>query len=159
MFRKMTHSNVKADLRTRWLLPAGGAIGLLYGLAIRAAASLLGRDYLIMTIGFILFMPLALGFLAVFYTERKQAQRLWIWFLLPWAPLVAALVGMMLALLEGFICVVMFAPIGLVLSSFGGLLGALAARFPRTRASQGLTVACVAGLPFLIVPWEGRVFY
>jgi hypothetical protein len=156
----MAEMNHRGSERTLWLLAGSAGIGLWYGLVIRSAASFDGGHWLsVMSIGFIVFMPFALGFLAVFFAERKQAQRLWIWFLLPWAPLMAALVGMMLALLEGSICVVMFAPIGLVLSSLGGLFGGLAARFLRARHSKGLTVACVAVLPFLIAPWEGRVFY
>src|SRR6516162_8418801 len=145
----MAEMNHRGSERTLWLLAGSAGIGLWYGLVIRSAASFDGGHWLsVMSIGFIVFMPFALGFLAVFFAERKQAQRLWIWFLLPWAPLMAALVGMMLALLEGSICVVMFAPIGLVLSSLGGLFGGLAARFLRARHSKGLTVACVAVLPF-----------
>jgi hypothetical protein len=155
----MADANVKGKLFTSWLLIGGAGIGLTYGLAIRLAARLLGGDHLVMTIGFIVFMPFALGFLAVFFAEIKQAQRVWVWFLLPWAPLATALIGMILALLEGFICVVMFTPIGLVLSSFGGLGGGVAARFLRARRSKGLTVACVAVLPFLMVPWERQVFH
>jgi hypothetical protein len=156
---KMADPNASERLRTRGLLIWGAGVGLAYGLAIRLAARLLGGDHSVMTVGFIFFMPLALGFLAVFFAEMKQAQRLWICVLLPWVPLAAALVAMYLAVLEGLICVVMFAPIGLVLASIGGLLGGLAGRFLRTRRSKGLTVACVAVFPFFMVPCEGQVFY
>jgi hypothetical protein len=152
-------TKVSESLRTPGLLIGGAGVGLAYGLTMRLAARFLNHDHAVMTIGFIVLMPLALGFLAVFFAERKQAQRLWTWMLLPWMPLATALVAMMLALLEGLICVVMFAPIGLVLSSIGGLLGGLAARFLRTRRSKGLTVACVAVFPFFMAPWEGQVLY
>ncbi len=155
----MVEANASESLRTRGLLIGGAGVGLAYGLAIRLAARFLSGDHSVMTVGFIVFMPFALGFLAVFFAETKQAQRLWTWFLLPWVPLAAALVAMMLTVLEGLICVVMFAPIGLVLASIGGVLGGLAARFLSTRRSKGLTVACVAVLPFFMVPGEGQVLY
>jgi hypothetical protein len=79
--------------------------------------------------------------------------------MLPWLPLAAALVATMLALLEGLICVIMFAPLGFALSSLGGLTGGLAARYMRSRRLQNLTVACVMVLPFVTAPWEKHVLY
>jgi hypothetical protein len=60
-------------------------------------------------------------------------------------------------LLEGFICVIMFAPLGMVLSSIGGLLGGWTGR--HWRRARAATVSCVALLPLLIAPWENRVLY
>jgi len=141
------------DART-WLLVAGSLVGLVYGIAIRLIS---GPG--VMTLGFILAMPFALGFLAVFVVEREQAQKLGMWLRLPWVPLAAALVGMWLALIEGLICIAMFAPIALILASVGGVAGGLCARALRTRRSQGITLTCVAVVPFCIMPWEGPVFH
>ena len=58
----MASENVK-NSRFKWSLLIGGAgIGLADGLAIRLAARFVVGDHAVMTIGFILFMPLALGF-------------------------------------------------------------------------------------------------
>ena len=54
----------------------------------------------------------------------------------------------MLALLEGLICVVLLAPLAMILlASLGGLLGGLAARLIRSTRAKRLTMACVMALP------------
>lgn len=142
-----------------WLVLGGAGIGLLYGVGLRLLVRYAKHDYLVMTLGFIAFMPLVVGFLSVFFAEVKKAQRVWVWFVLPALPMITALVVMMLALLEGFICVAMFAPIGIAIASLGGVAGGVTARVIRTRRGRSATVACVVLLPALVVPWEKPAFY
>lgn len=145
--------------RERKLLIFGAAVGFLYGLAIRLLPRVLPRYYdsFVMTAGFTCFLPFAMGFVTVYLAESKEQQRAWSWVLLPWVPLAMGLAASMLMLLEGFICIIMFAPLGMLLSSTGGLLGGFAGRY--FQRARGLTVSCVALLPLLVAPWENRVLY
>ena len=65
----------------------------------------------------------------------------------------------MFALLEGAICAVMFAPLGLALSSLGGVLGGSCARYLSSRRSRTGSVACIIILPFLVAPVEKPLLY
>jgi hypothetical protein len=141
------------------LLIVGVLVGFLYGFGLRLVASLHLARFEVMTAGFICFMPFALGYVTMHYVESRQQQRLWTWWLLPWLPVAGSLAACILTLLEGWICVVMFAPLALVLSSVGGLLGGLAGRMIRTRRTRAVTVSCVMVLPFLTAGWEKPVFY
>jgi hypothetical protein len=147
------------ELSNRWLYIASAVIGGSYGIVLRVLANLHVDVLRVMTIGFIFFMPFALGCIAVYIAEIKHPQRVRTWIWLPWLSLLAALGGILLTLLEGVICIAMFLPIGMVLASIGGLVGGLAARFVRSRRAQSLTMACILILPFLTGPWEKQVFY
>jgi hypothetical protein len=112
-----------------------------------------------MLLGFLVFMPLAMGYIAVYLAEIREKQRLGVWLMLPWVPVLGGCGGAMLALLEGSICVIMFLPLGLIVSTIGGILGGLTARLLRSHRSRHASVACVALLPFLVAPWEQQVFH
>jgi hypothetical protein len=137
----------------------GAATGALYGFGLRLLASLHPAGFGVMTMGFTCFMPFAMGCITVYVAEIRRPQRLWVWILLPWLTVLAALGATMLALLEGLICVAMFAPMALILSSCGGLLGGVAARIITSRRAKRLTVACVMVLPLFTAAWEQRAFY
>lgn len=147
------------EFPNRWLYIASGVIGGVYGLTLRILAGLQVDALRVMSIGFIFFMPFALGCIAVYIAEIKRRQRVWTWIWLPWLSLLAALGGTLVTLLEGIICIAMFLPIGLLLASIGGVVGGLAARYVRSRRLQSLTMACILVLPFLTGPWERRVSY
>src|ERR1700723_2219935 len=112
------------------LLFSGAGVGLLYGLAIRLGFFLLPRSHTfqVMTIGFVLLVPLAMGFISVYLVERREPQGYAIWFFLPWLTILGVTLGSMLAAWEGFICAVMFMPIAVVIGSIGGVMGGLVAR-------------------------------
>ena len=103
-----------------------------------------------MTVGFILFTPLAMGFITVFIVERRQAQPIWTWFLYPWIPVFGGLLGAGLFLWEGLICIAMFLPIALVAATVGGVAAGLIARMVRSRAVRNGTLACVMCLPLFM---------
>jgi hypothetical protein len=152
-------SNPDDEFSNRWLYIASAVIGGSYGIVLRILANLHVDVLRVMTVGFIFFMPFALGCIAVYIAEIKHPQRVRTWIWLPWLSLLAALGGILVTLLEGFICIAMFLPIGMLLASIGGLVGGLAARFVRSRRAQSLTMACILILPFLTGPWEKQVFY
>jgi hypothetical protein len=142
------------------LLVYGAAIGFLYGLAFRLAIRFQTETFSsVMLLSFLVFVPLAMGFIPVFVAEIKQPQPIWIWLLLPWLPVAAMVAAAMALFWEGFICVVMFLPLGLIVSTIGGAMGGLTARLVRSRRSRNASLACVVSLPLLIAPWEGHVLY
>jgi hypothetical protein len=147
------------EFSNRGLYIASAVIGGMYGITLRILASLNMDALRVMSIGFILFMPFALGCIAVYIAEVRRPQRVRTWIWLPWLSLLAALGGILVTVLEGFICIAMFLPIGMLLASIGGMVGGLAARFVKSRRARSLTMACVLVLPFLTGPWEKHVFY
>lgn len=147
------------SISLRWLYVASALAGGSYGIFVRLLAFHLKTEiFQVMSIGFIFFMPFALGCIAVYVVELNRPHRIWAWISLPWLSVIVALAGICAAAWEGSICVVMFLPIGLLLSSIGGLLGGLAARSMRSRRAQKLSMVCVMALPFLISPWETQAF-
>src|SRR5579872_5324071 len=122
--------------RNHVLIGAGAAVGLVYGVAARLLAKSRWSGMAVMTIGFTFLMPFAMGFITICVAEIKRAQRVRTWCLLPWTPLLAALAAMMLMLLEGAICIVMFAPLGLALATLGGLAGGISGRIIRSRHAK-----------------------
>lgn len=136
------------------LLLWGAVLGLVYGGVLRGGM----RWHLpgwtpVMSVSFVLLVPFAVGFITIFVVERRQPQPVWIWLLLPWVPVLGGSLGAMLVLWEGFICVIMFAPIGMICGSFGGLIAGLLVRLPRTMAAKNVCLAVVALLPLMTHPW------
>ena len=85
----MNNDGKDAPYGNRKLVISGMAIGFAYGFTVRVLPRVLPAwgDPFVMTAGFTCLMPLAMGFIAVFYAEVKQAQRFSTWLLLPWYPL------------------------------------------------------------------------
>jgi len=110
-----------------------------------------------MTLSFVGLMPFGLGFVTIFITENKQRQSYVAWIFLPWIPMLAALLATAITLLEGAICIVFFAPLGLLLASLGGVFGGVAARYIHSPRSRNASLACVMVLPVLLGPWEHSV--
>jgi hypothetical protein len=149
----------EGEFKRRNLIILGVAIGFFYGFGLRLLANSHVTHMAVMTMGFTCFMPFAIGCVTVYFAEIGEPQRVRTWIWLPWIPLLAALGATMLALLEGMICVMMFAPLAMVLASVGGLLGGLAARLIRSDRAKRFTVACVMALPLVTAPWEKQVLY
>jgi hypothetical protein len=111
-----------------------------------------------MSVAFVIVLPFVMGYTSVSIAERKsQHSRVWVWFLLPWIPVVAALAASLIVLLEGRICVVLFLPIALLISSLGGVTAGLVVRRKLRRKTQNITMAVVLLLPFLVHPFEAAL--
>lgn len=137
------------ERRSLWL---GGLAGILYGLLCRLVFVMkINSAWAVMTLGFLLFMPLAAGFISVYLAEREERRGPLVWFGLPAGITVTMLLGSFLLFWEGIICTVMMLPIALVTACIGGGIGALCARKfgPRTPP-----LVCAALLPFLMAPVE-----
>src|SRR5579859_532357 len=127
--------------RNRNLMVLGAIVGVVYGLAVRLAPHVFPHVFdtyttFVMTAGFTCFLPFAMGFTAVLLAEIGNRQRIWAWFYLPLVPLVGTLLGVWLLLLEGLPCIIMFIPLGMVLSVLGGVAGGLAGRSLHSRWSR-----------------------
>ena len=100
----------------------GAILGLFYGVLARSLADATPAIpfFTVMTLAFLVFIPVALGFLTV----RQHPQPSWLYRVFaPWLPISAMLFFCWAVGWEGSICVVMAFPILLVLSSIGGILG------------------------------------
>src|ERR1700730_15608758 len=141
-----------------YLVGFGAAIGFAYGFLIRYGSRVFPQSSLfqVMTVAFVVFLPFAMGFTSVFIVERRRAQPIWVWFLLPWLPVVAGELGAMAALWGGVICIVMFTPIALGASSVGGAAAGVIVRFVRSHRSKEASLVCVMCLPLLLSPFESR---
>jgi hypothetical protein len=144
--------NSSAPHRNWQLILLGAAIGLAYGLLIRFGSRIFPSSsfFQVMTLGFMLFLPFAIGFVTIFVIERRRAQPIWMWFLFPWIPVVAGELAMMITYWEGLICVVMYTPIALVASTLGGVAAGLIEHYARSRRARQGTLVCVMCLPLLV---------
>jgi hypothetical protein len=136
---------------------AGAAVGAFYGAGLRFLYGLFpdpNHLFQIITVGFILFAPFGMGFITIFVIERRAAQPISSWFLIPWIPLFAGLAAAGIFLWEGLICIAMFAPIAMISATIGGVAAGLIARLVRSRVSRNASIACVVFLPLLISPFE-----
>jgi hypothetical protein len=77
--------------------------------------------------------------------------------LLPWVPVLGASFATIVAFWEGFICVMMFAPIGLVCASVGGALAGLVIKVPRSLMAKNACLALVVLLPVLTTSWVRKL--
>jgi hypothetical protein len=132
----------------------GIAIGLIaatvYGLALRLLAQYqpLGDVVAVMSLAYIVVVPLVVGFLTV----HPHPSPHWLYSLFaPWLPMIVGTTIVALTGWEGSICIVMGLPILLVCASAGGLVGALVR--PRSPAPVVVFVA----LPLLVGGIERRV--
>lgn len=136
---------------------------MLYGLFARWG---FGHDLMdeIMSAAFIFGVPIALGFISVLAgtcdskkekeSQEFKARDLTLAFILPWPAALAFLLGTLILLWEGLICIILWLPIVLTLSSFGGLLGGLARLYLQSRKTYFSSIGIVALAPFLISPIE-----
>ncbi|SRR6266567_3469007 len=141
-----------------YIVALGAAVGLAYGVGIRYGSRAFPQSSLfqVMTLSFVVFLPFAMGFISIFIAERRRAQPTWVWFLLPWLPVLAGEVTAAAALWEGLICIIMFTPIAMAASSVGGIAAGVIVRFVRSRRSKGASLACVMCLPLMLSPIEPR---
>jgi hypothetical protein len=132
--------------------------GFLYGLFCRLAftAKWTGTLFAVMTIGFLLVMPVAVGFISVFSAVRAGRRGPAIWLGLPALTAVALIVSSFVLFWEGAICLIMLLPVAVVMAILGGAAGGYCAqRFGKT------PLLCVALLPFVVAAaeqWIGPLY-
>ena len=144
----------KRQLRTTTLVAV--ATGVAYGLIFRW---LFGRKELeglfgVMSFAFLFLVPLVIGYLTIWIGERDGP---WPWALripLPWLTSFAALGSALLLAWEGWICILLWAPLFVVESTVGALLAVLTRHLARRARARRAVATAVVLLPLLAGPVE-----
>jgi hypothetical protein len=123
----------------------GLALGTIYGIAARFLLEIRPDVFLVLSLSFLVFVPLAVGYLAVFPSARPSLPYM---IFAPWLPTVLGVAASWLAGWEGAICVIVAFPLLLILASIGGVAAGISSR---RRAHHALLVAV---LPFVVAPAE-----
>ncbi|MDB5803069.1 MAG: polyketide cyclase/dehydrase [Betaproteobacteria bacterium] len=113
-----------------WPLLSGVVLGgALYGLAMRFAFDMTPFKSPVlmhatggMLISFLFFVPIVIGIITVVLAPRRPVSGTYAFFG-PWVPMSLFCFGASMLMLEGLICIVIIAPIFMVMSSIGGLVG------------------------------------
>lgn len=144
-----SYSNVK-------LLVFGAIAGALYGIFVRLAFGphTINSIFGVVSVAFVFVMPFASGFLAVYFAEVRQEQSIVIWLMIPWLTVLGGCAAMLAFVIEGWICVLMYLPVGLAFSSVGGLVAGVIARNQRLKRVRNIMTACILFLPFALSPLE-----
>lgn len=140
-------------------LIAAVALGAVYGLLVRLVFGLdiLGAFFGVMTIAFIFGVPLGLGYLTMAVGDPHRALRWWHYVLLPWIPALLALAAALALAWEGLICIFLWLPLFILLSSCGGVCAGLVRRWVQSRHTHGYVLGSFVLLPFLFSPIEKRL--
>lgn len=140
-------------------------LSFLYGAFFRAAFSQRFAHYVdnlgtgfayLLSFAFVILVPMAMGYLVIAKAESKRRIKWPLWIFLPWVPVLVGIAVAALMSWEGFICILLFTPIALVMSSLGGVTAGIIARNFRQTAVN-LSVAFVLLLPLIISPIEARI--
>jgi hypothetical protein len=125
--------------------------GFLYGLFCRLAFTFKWAENLlgVMTIGFLMVMPMAVGFISVFLAVRSGLHGLATWLGLPALTTLMLIISSFVLFWEGIICLTMLTPVALIMAIVGGVAGGFCARrFGKT------PLLCVVVLPFVVAAAE-----
>jgi hypothetical protein len=133
------------------------AAGLLYGLLGRFVFHLHSRDwndtFSVMSKSYLFGVPFALGFLQVYIMEAK-GERSWVRRIFtPWIPAAALMFASLLLLWEGIICIVVIAPVLMIVASLGGLAAGIVRDLMRPKATNFVFCCCLV-LPIVMAPIE-----
>ncbi len=126
-------------------LIAGIAVGVIYGLLLRVLSE--AKTVLtVMSISFMIFGPLLIGYFTIRSMNRRDLSALQA-FLWPFASVILGCLVTLLFKYEGLICIVMYLPVGLILSGIGGLIA-------RAKLNTGRKM----NLALLVLPLATHVF-
>ena len=147
-----SYSNVK-------LLLFGAIAGVAYGIFVRMAFGIhpINQFVGVMSLAFLFVMQLVSGFLSVYFAELREKQSVVVWLLVPWLTVAGGCAAMLAFVIEGWICIVMYLPVGLAFSSVGGVIAGVTARNKRLKRVGNITTACILFLPFVFAPLESSV--
>ncbi|HTQ80774.1 MAG TPA: hypothetical protein VMM92_12315 [Thermoanaerobaculia bacterium] len=145
------------------LLLSGILAGVLYGALARVFFGYhrFSGVFEVMSVAFLFLVPLVLGFLTVYLGEREEpAGPGWGWarrLVVPWASSLLALASALALAWEGLICVFLWIPLFLLMSSLGGLIAGLVRKYGSPRGNQPFVLAFALLLPFAFAPLEHRL--
>lgn len=105
----------------------------------------------VMSVSFLLGIPLAMGFITVYYAERNRLYSLGFAITAPWISIMGLFLITILISLEGWACWLMALPIFLIMASIGGLW---AHHVRKKKHNNRLQLSLVVLIPFIIGPVE-----
>lgn len=146
-----------ASLNAKHVAAIGAALGAAYGLVARVVFGLgLAKNsaFEIMSVAFIFGVPLALGFITIWFTQTDREVRWLRCLFLPWVAGLLCLVCALALVWEGIICIVIWLPLVLILSTVGGLVAGICCLIFKAPRDRNYCVVVVALLPFVIAPLE-----
>jgi hypothetical protein len=143
-------------LTQKQLIIDGAILGAAYGVFARFVFGLgvLENFFEVMSCAFIIGVPIALGFITVWFTDYRKKNSWTLWIVMPWLSSLACLACALALVWEGLICVILLLPMILILSSFGGLLAGLCLIIFKSKRDRNYCLAIVALLPFAASPIE-----
>ena len=145
-----------ASFTKKQLILIGAALGVVYGLTARLVFGFkVAQEFFeIMSWAFILGVPVGLGFITVWFGDYHQKGGWVRCLLMPWVAGLAYLAGALALAWEGLICIILWLPLVLVLSSVGGIFAGICLRSFKSRRDRNYCLAVFALMPFLIAPLE-----
>ncbi|MDX2129623.1 MAG: hypothetical protein SFU91_11370 [Chloroherpetonaceae bacterium] len=141
-----------------WSFIASAFIGAVYGLLARVVFQYRGEGFAgdifgVMTVGFMFFVPLALGFLTIWFLDSVKKSLFLVEIFLPWASILVLLFMTFITGLEGSICILMATPVLLVMSSIGGVLAGVVRRMiDKRNARNGNSILGFMPFAMLLLP-------
>ncbi len=130
--------------------------GAAYGVVLRIVFGMLPSNISnngVMSAAFILGAPIVAGAFAV-HAIPKQKRSLWRALIIPWAAVGLMLLGCLVTLLEGSICIALLSPIFLICGSVGGLAMYM---IQGISARTGKHVSAFAFLPVILLACESFI--
>ena len=146
-----------ASLSKKQLALIGAALGAAYGLVARLVFGFglaHSSAFEVMSSAFIFGVPVALGFVTIWFGYPQNALRWSSCIFLPWSAGLICLLCVLALVWEGIICVIIWLPLVLILSSAGGVTAGIFHRIFKSRRDRNYCVAVVALLPFVAAPFE-----
>lgn len=140
----------------------GSMVALSYGVFARLAFQSPWEEYLgLITLGFAIFVPLAIGALTVAFAPRRYRTSWGYGIFMPWAPcLLLGIIAVILAW-EVAICVVMALPIFMIMASLGGtaftlIFTLLSKEDGGSTPVQSSLLGLILLAPFVVAPLENQ---
>jgi hypothetical protein len=130
----------------------GALIGATMGIGYRVLSnSLLGSALVVMSVTFLAVCPFIIGFVSVRFSQRQHMTRARA-IVTPWLSVFLMLLACGILAYEGFICMVMYLPLALVMSSLGGLLA-----YEFKKPIGPAAMLCLCALPFILGAAESKI--
>ena len=107
-----------------------------------------------MSLAFIFGVPVSLGFIAVWFGPYHDTRKAIDLVVVPWLSALACMVCALALVWEGIICVIIWLPLVIVLSSIGGALAGVCLALFKSKRDRNYCLIAVAVLPFAVAPLE-----
>lgn len=135
--------------------------GALYGISMRLLNDVIPGFGGVMSVTYLFVVPAVVGFLTILLWPRDSSEpkRLsWTqWIFYPWGTVALLMAAAMATMLEGAICIIVWSPIALALSSVGGIIAGLTRKEEDPPRNRSYVLVTVAILPVVLAPLEQQL--